>query len=100
MTDLISREVLLKEFDEYNQGNALATVWRIRQLITNAPAIEQGEVTADTLEELERALCVIGVVGNVDGHDVIRRESVINVARQRIKAKKNDSTRIYKHYST
>lgn len=50
---------------------------------------EQGELVkkavADALEELERALCLIGVVGNVDGHDVIRRDSVINVARQRIK---------------
>ena len=50
---------------------------------------EQGELVkkavAEALEELERALCLIGVVGNVDGHDVIRRDSVINVARQRIK---------------
>lgn len=43
------------------------------------------KAVADVLEELERALCLIGVVGNVDGHDVIRRDSVINVARQRIK---------------
>lgn len=46
MSDLISKQALLKEFDNYNQGNALAAVWRLRQIITNAPAIEQGEAVA------------------------------------------------------
>lgn len=51
---------------------------------------QQPQSVADALEELERALCLIGVVGNVDGHDVIRRDSVINVARQRIKRNANE----------
>ena len=35
------------------------------------------------IDELERALCVIGVVGVIDGHDVIRRDSVIEIVRSR-----------------
>lgn len=46
MSDLISREALLEAFDDYNQGNALVAEWRLRQIINNAPAIEQGEVVA------------------------------------------------------
>jgi hypothetical protein len=41
---------------------------------------------SDAMEELCRALAVIGVVGQIDGHDVIRRESVLEIARRRIKA--------------
>jgi hypothetical protein len=47
-------------------------------------AFHNGYVSADNLSELERALCVIGVVGKIDGYDVIRRESVISVARDRL----------------
>jgi len=38
------------------------------------------------LDELRRAVCVVGVVGQTDGHDVVRRNSVlevIDVRRQR-----------------
>jgi hypothetical protein len=45
-------------------------------------SVSKGEWEA--MEELERALCVIGVVGKIDGYDVVRRESVINIARDRI----------------
>lgn len=31
------------------------------------------------LEELRRAVCVVGVVGQIDGHDVVRRNSVLDV---------------------
>ena len=35
------------------------------------------------IDELERTLCMIGVVGVIDGHDVIRRDSVIEIVRSR-----------------
>ncbi|KUO98021.1 hypothetical protein AR276_23835 [Stenotrophomonas maltophilia] len=31
------------------------------------------------LDELRRAICVVGVVGQIDGHDVVRRNSVLDV---------------------
>ncbi|MBH1851883.1 hypothetical protein I5V61_06350 [Stenotrophomonas maltophilia] len=39
------------------------------------------------LDELHRAVCVVNVVGQIDGHDVVRRNSVldvINTRRQRL----------------
>jgi hypothetical protein len=38
------------------------------------------------LEELPRALAVVGVVGTIDGHDVVRRTSVLEVATTRVEA--------------
>ena len=37
-------------------------------------------------DELRRALCVIGVVGRIDGSDVIRRNSVLDIIDRRIAA--------------
>ncbi|KAG1475304.1 hypothetical protein G6F54_014247 [Rhizopus delemar] len=31
------------------------------------------------LDELRRAVCVVNVVGQIDGHDVVRRNSVLDV---------------------
>lgn len=31
------------------------------------------------IEELRRAVCVVGIVGKIDGHDVVRRSSVLDV---------------------
>lgn len=33
----------------------------------------------ETLEELRRALCAVGIVGEKDGHDLIRRDSVLDL---------------------
>jgi hypothetical protein len=38
------------------------------------------------LEEIKRAICVIGIVGNINEHDVIRRNSVLDIIDQRIAA--------------
>lgn len=35
------------------------------------------------LDELKRAMCVVGVVGNIDGYDVIRRTSALDIIDQR-----------------
>ena len=35
------------------------------------------------VEETRRAVSAIGVVGNIDGHDVIRRDSAIEIVRRR-----------------
>lgn len=42
-------------------------------------------VPLDDMEELRRALACIGVVGQIDGHDVVRRLSVLSVADDRIR---------------
>ena len=37
---------------------------------------------SESIDQLERKLEIIGVVGVVDGHDVVRRESVLEIARR------------------
>jgi hypothetical protein len=49
-----------------------------------AQGLKDGRATAQpAAEELVRALCAIGVVGQIDGHDVVRRSSVIEIAERR-----------------
>ena len=36
---------------------------------------------SEQIDQLERKLAIIGVVGAIDGHDVVRRESVLEIAR-------------------
>lgn len=42
--------------------------------------------TAADVEELRRALCEIGVIAQIDGHDVIRRSSMLDIIDRRISA--------------
>ena len=37
---------------------------------------------SESIDQIERALAIIGVVGAIDGHDVVRRESVLEIARR------------------
>mgnify|MGYP000582562111 CR=1 FL=1 len=37
---------------------------------------------SESIDQLERELAIIGVVGAIDGHDVVRRESVLEIARR------------------
>ena len=37
---------------------------------------------SESIDQLERELAIIGVVGVIDGHDVVRRESVLEIARR------------------
>jgi hypothetical protein len=37
---------------------------------------------SESIDQLERDLAIIGVVGAIDGHDVVRRESVLEIARR------------------
>jgi len=46
----------------------------IRAALAAAPA-----APAPDLEQLRRDLCVIGVVGSIDSHDVIRRNSMLDI---------------------
>lgn len=39
---------------------------------------------AERMHELRRALAAIGVVGQIDGHDVVRRLSVLDIADRRL----------------
>lgn len=55
---------------------------RVLRFVAAAPAAPGAGVGVDA-EELRRALCQIGVVGNIDGHDVIRRESVLDIIDRR-----------------
>lgn len=50
-------------------GDCVAIQWSQGQLL--AQAVD--------LDELRRAVCVVGVVGQIDGHDVVRRNSVLDV---------------------
>ena len=37
---------------------------------------------SESIDQLERELAIIGVVGAIDGYDVVRRESVLEIARR------------------
>ena len=37
---------------------------------------------SEQIDKLERKLAIIAVVGVIDGHDVVRRESVLEIARR------------------
>ena len=37
---------------------------------------------SESIDQLERELAIIGVVGAIDGHDVVRRESVLEIVRR------------------
>ena len=46
------------------------------------PAQPSPAPLSESIDQLERALAIIGVVGAIDGHDVVRRESVLEIARR------------------
>ena len=52
-----------------------------RAMIAAAPQPAPAPVS-EPIDQLERALAIIGVVGAIDGHDVVRRESVLEIARR------------------
>ena len=41
-------------------------------------------VVIEKLDELRRAVCIIGIVDEKDGHDLIRRDSVLDIIQFRI----------------
>lgn len=43
------------------------------------PLYDAPPAQAVDLDELRRAVCVVNVVGKIDGHDVVRRNSVLDV---------------------
>lgn len=47
-----------------------------RAALSEQPAID--------MDELRRAVCLIGTVGTIDGHDVIRRNSALKIIDARI----------------
>ena len=64
---------------------------RIAELEAEVAAVGAGGVQAlsaapaslsESIDQLERKLAIIGVVGAIDGHDVVRRESVLEIARR------------------
>jgi hypothetical protein len=76
--------IIISGADEIKVSKDKYDAWTSEKRIEAAAPIDN--VANEAMEELERALCVIGVVGKIDGYDVIRRESVIGIARRRIKA--------------
>lgn len=52
--------------------------WLLEQL-TDGEALTAPTAQAVDLGELRRAVCVVNVVGQIDGHDVVRRNSVLDV---------------------
>lgn len=58
--------------ESHSVALALAQVW-------NECSQEQERREAERLDELRRAICVIGIVSTKDGHDLIRRDSVLDI---------------------
>lgn len=53
------------------------SAWKAWQAaLSEQPAID--------MDELRRAVCLIGTVGTIDGHDVIRRNSALEIIDARI----------------
>lgn len=50
----------------------------------NAARAALSEQPAIDMDELRRAVCLIGTVGTIDGHDVIRRNSALKIIDARI----------------
>jgi len=50
-----------------------------KNAINVVPLYTAPPAQAVDLEELRRAVCVVNVVGQIDGHDVVRRNSVLDV---------------------
>lgn len=64
MSDLISRKALLEAFKWFNHSNEVENIY---YLITNAPAMEQGEPVAEALHERNRlGYAVVDVIGTLD----------------------------------
>ena len=57
----------------------LAADLRTKWGVVPAP---QPAALSEPIDQLERKLAIIGVVGAIDGHDVVRRESVLEIARR------------------
>lgn len=52
---------------------------RAKEAVSRSVVYTAPPVQAVDLDELRRAACVVNVVGQIDGHDVVRRESVLDV---------------------
>ena len=63
----------------------LRTKWGVVPAPQPAPA-----PLSESIAQVERALAIIGVVGAIDGHDVVRRESVLEIARRAALAAQGD----------
>ncbi|MDH7551838.1 hypothetical protein [Stenotrophomonas geniculata] len=68
------RKVTKREYDDRGPFPGYdETEWERRTLYAAPPA------QVVDLDELRRAVCVVNVVGQIDGHDVVRRNSLLDV---------------------
>jgi hypothetical protein len=72
----------LMEADEQRELGRLlydAALWAGNPLRKLSPAGALCDAHGADLGELRRAVCVVNVVGQIDGHDVVRRHSMLDV---------------------
>lgn len=65
-------------------GTNLLTADQARQMLEHVLTEIDAPQSAFDANELRRALCNIGIVGCIDGHDVIRRNSTLEILDRRI----------------
>ena len=84
--DWAQRDDLYADRDSQAYADAMnRRLGPIRGRSAPVPASPVSAAAPEAMRELERALCVIGIVGTIDGHAVIRRDSVLEIVRDRIK---------------
>lgn len=54
-----------------------------REAVYSKPAQAPSSDSRDALDELRATICGVGIFGNIDGHDLIRRDSVIDLIDRR-----------------
>ena len=68
--------VSFEKYPDYADG-----IYSTRIPLYTAPQPSPAPLS-ESIDQVERALAIIGVVGAIDGHDVVRRESVLEIARR------------------
>lgn len=67
------------------RSKLIADTDRLRDMaVSGAKECAALQRDAERLESLRRSLAVIGVVGQIDGQEVVRRSSVLDIADRRI----------------
>jgi hypothetical protein len=83
MSERAAFEAWADKFGLLSQSHMCRIAWMAWCAATSAHSARDSEA----MEELRRVLAGVGVVGQIDGHDVIRRLSVLDLVDRRIAAK-------------
>ena len=78
---ILASGIVRKDIDGFTGPELLHFGEDLRSMLEAAPQPAPAPLS-EPIDQLERELAIIGVVGAIDGHDVVRRESVLEIARR------------------